>query len=124
MDLQLLPEELKEMSLSKNEIVLEYKDIFRALDSLLLSKKGVLGYEVWFKYPTGISQSLDVSGKMIVDSSLGIERNKDEEWEEYVKRSNIKCKELIADSYKRLKEQSEIKNVKIYFCLTTCNENS
>ncbi len=124
MDLQVLPEELKEMSLSKNEIVLEYKDIFRALDTLLLFKKGVLGYEVWFMYPTGISQSLDVRGNVIFDSSLGIERNKDEEWEEYVKRSNIKCKELITESYERLKEQSEINNVKIYFCLTTCDENT
>ena len=123
MDINILPEELRNLSLSKNEIVLDYISIFKALDSLLLSKKGVLGYEVWFKYPNEVSHFLNVGGKTIVDSSLSIERNKEETWEEYVERSNIKCKKLITESYERLKEICEKNNVKIYYCLTLCSED-
>lgn len=123
MDLNLLPEDLRNISLSKSEIVLDFTSIFKALDFLLLSNKGVLGYEVWFKYPNGISHFLNVGGKTIVDSSLSLERNKDENWEDYVIRTNSKYKDLIMESNGKLKEISEKNSVMIYYCLTVCNEN-
>jgi hypothetical protein len=52
-DFDLLPIDLRERSLSKNEIVLNYFDVFKAIEILRSNNWSILGWEAWIKYSNG-----------------------------------------------------------------------
>ena len=121
-EIEVLSTDLKNKSLSSNEIVLEYQDALKALDILLNNKWGVLGYEVWFKYPEGKSHFFNIEGKSTVDASESIEKKEKETWDDYVKRSNRYCKDIMKTSYEYWKKLCAEKKVEFYYCITACQE--
>src|SRR3954463_14672481 len=52
-DIDLLPQVLKEQSLSDREIVLTHKNAFRAVDLLEVAQWAVVGWELWLKAADG-----------------------------------------------------------------------
>jgi hypothetical protein len=49
-DFDLLPIDLRERSLSKNEIVLNYFDVFKAIEILRSNNWSILGWEAWISF--------------------------------------------------------------------------
>jgi hypothetical protein len=99
--------DIKERSLSKNELIVTYIDAMELLEIFKSKSTKVLGWEGWLKYNDGsIGHSLMHQGtidlsSMPIDSSIAI------------------TKQTIMQSYTEWQEKPEAENANLFFCITT-----
>ena len=60
--LDLLPANLRALSLSDCEIVLPYEEAIQALELCVAARWGLLAWEGWVKYPSGVGHHSDYQG--------------------------------------------------------------
>ncbi len=113
-DIDLLPTELREKSLSDREIVLPYQEALQALDVLVEAKWALLGWEGWVQYADGRRGP----AAPIVIGTTAIGQEPEEDWETYVQRSSDFCRETIETEQKLWDTDPKHTSVKLYFCLT------
>ena len=112
MNIQILPKEIISRSLSKKEIILNYEDSLKALDILLESNIALLGWEGWSKYPDGSVGHNDYQGTESINRKVG------ESWDNYAKRGYNFVKKTIQESYEDWIKSPQVKEYKLYFCIT------
>jgi hypothetical protein len=113
-DISLLPQMLREQSLSDREIVLPYQEAKEALELLERVHWALLGWEGWVKYPDG-THGFAPGGVMGTES---IEREPGEMWEDYVQRSVRFCHETIDQEYRNWNANPRYAHLVLSFCLT------
>ena len=79
--LDLLPPNLCALSLSDCEVVLPYEEAIQALDLFVAARWGLLAWEGWVKYPSGVGHHSDYQG------TVELTRRVDETWDDFVRRS-------------------------------------
>ena len=114
-DIDLLPQVLKNRSLSPREIVLTYQDALQALDILVAVGWACLGWEGWLNYPDG------KHGFAPIPPGPDVERGRDEDWGLFVARSARLCKESIAHAQHSWEQSSPVPGAQLYFCITATN---
>ncbi len=112
-DRDLLPQGLREQSLSQREIVLPYRQALEALSVLMAAKRALLGWEGWVKYPDG-HHGHAPGGGMGAD----IARREGETWVDYVHRSARLCGETMNREQQAWEANREYTHLVLCFCLT------
>jgi hypothetical protein len=113
-EIELLPQALREQSLSEQEVVLPYHEALDALELLVRARWALLGWEGWVKYPDG-RHGHPPGGVMGTES---IERETAETWESYVQRSARFCVETINQEQQAWDVNPGNAHLILYFCLT------
>ena len=112
-EISLLPQMLREQSLSDREIVLPYQEAKEALELLERAHWALLGWGGWVKYPDG-THGFAPGGVMGAD----IQRKEGEAWADYVHRSVLFCHETIDQDYRDWNANPRYAHHVLYFCLT------
>ncbi|URN93813.1 MAG: hypothetical protein NAG76_18575 [Candidatus Pristimantibacillus lignocellulolyticus] len=122
-DIDLLPQSLKEKSLSSTEVVLRCEDILTAIDLIIAQQRATIGWEIWFLYPQGqISGIIEIDGESELYTTVDVMKRKMfESWKQYVKRTSEKAKEEIIRTNFEVNEKCNKNGVIPYFCITTIN---
>jgi len=112
-DTELLPEELAVKSLAKNEIILPYADVLKAISHLNANNYIVFAWEGWISYPDGrCGHSGEHQG---TEEFRGTPGNT---IQEYCKNATAFILETIAQSQKEWDERPEVDEATLYFCLS------
>jgi hypothetical protein len=112
-DIDLLPQVLREQSLSQREIVLPYRQALEALWVLMTARWALLGWEGWVKYPDG-RHGPTPGGVMGAD----VARKEGETWADYVHRSARLCRETMTREQQAWEANREYAHLVLCFCLT------
>jgi hypothetical protein len=120
-DIDLLPQALKEQSLSDREIVLTPENASRAVDFLEAAQWAVVGWEPWLKLADGSHLHPMLGGDF--------EREAHEDWTAYVHRTAHLCRQVMKEEQERwdsgdflLKGGPDERELTLYFCLTAVSE--
>lgn len=112
--IELLPQVLREQSLSQREIVLPYQEALTALELLISARWALLGWEGWVTYSDG-SHAHAPGG---TTGTTSIEREASEAWEDYVQRSAQFCAETMRAEQQRWDADPTCRHLTLHFCLT------
>ena len=115
-EIDVLPKDMVEKSLSDREIVLPYEDALKALDLYIKAGWAFLGWEGWGKHVDGKVGHCDYQG------TVSIERKDKESCNDYAKRSYDLVKKTIQDDYKDWQNSPYAKEYELYFCITPVSE--
>jgi hypothetical protein len=110
--LDLLPQKLRALSLSDCEVVLPYEEAILALDLFVAARWGLLAWEGWVKYPSGVGHHSDYQG------TVGLTRRMDETWDDFVRRSAEFCRKTMQADQQRFGHDAACQGMQLYFCFT------
>lgn len=112
-DLELLPREFAERSVSDREIVLPFGHALRAIDHLALSGHGILAWEGWLEYLDGRhGHSPNHQGTVSIIPNTG------ESWPTYVARSAQFARETIQAAQAEYDLSPDVPGANLLFCVT------
>jgi len=118
-ELDVLPTELRDKSLSGREITLEYEDALSAIDLFIKNRWGLLGWDGWILLPDGkVTSSLDHQG------TCPILKEETETWDEYTQTSAEFCRRTMEISQGSWNHKPEVEGGLLYFCLTGIHESA
>jgi hypothetical protein len=113
-EIELLPQALREQSLSEQEIVWPSHEALAVLELLVRARWALLGWEGWVKYPDG--RHGQTPGGVLATES--IEPEAGETWESYVQRSARECAETILKEHRAWDASPGSAHLVLCFCLT------
>lgn len=110
-DLDLLTPDLSQASLSNREIVLNYSQVFEAIDQLAASGYAVTSWEDWLLYPDGKKgHSAQHQG------SRGLERLTNEDTPAFLNRETEFTRRTIQQAHLESEQYPEHGNTVLYYC--------
>ena len=116
--LQPLPSWILGESISDREVVLDFDDAMRAIDSYEIAGWALFGWEGWFRQDGRNGHALEYQGTVALTRAL------DEDWPTYVKRTADICRRTIKESAERYARENTQQDRKLYFCLTASSSIS
>jgi hypothetical protein len=117
-ELDLVPERIRKLSLSDDELVLPLDAAIEAVE--LLEKEGflILCWEGWLRYADGaVGHSLSYQG------SREIRRRPDEAWADFSTRARQSFVQSATESLQKFVIKPENPGAELYFCLVFSGEN-
>ena len=110
--LDLLPPNLRALSLSDCEVVLPYEQAIQALDHFVAARWGLLAWEGWVKYPSGVGHHSDYQG------TVELTRRVDETWDDFVRRSAEFGRQTMQADQQRFEHDAACQGMRLYFCFS------
>lgn len=110
--LDLLPPNLRALSLSDCEVVLPYEEAIQALDLFVAARWGLLAWEGWVKYPSGVGHHSEYQG------TVELTRRVDETWDDFIRRSAEFGRQTMQADQQRFEHDAACQGMQLYFCFT------
>lgn len=115
-DLDYLPDELRQQSLSREELVLPYPDAIRAIDWLAERNIVVCGWEGWLSYPDGRrGHSRRFQGGELHRGEAA--------WGDYIEMARGFCLSTMGEAQQEWEAGPEQPVAQLYFCLGLSTED-